>query len=954
MSHNGKWIGFVVCLGLALGGNLFGQASAVNGEITGTVTDPSGSAVAGAPVQLSNTETGYRQSLKTSEGGLYRFTLLPIGTYELEIRATGFSLATFKGITVTAGATVTVDAKLAVSGADTITVDVSASPAVAEPGRIDLGSTLDENMTRNLPLVSRNPYNFILFQPNVSGRANTEFGVPRKINANGFNGRINYQLDGSNNTESDRAGIRLIPISDIYVAEVQQVSNGFAPEFGNTVGTVFNTITRSGSNEFHGEGAYLFRRTDFSGRPKLLASTALVPEVNVDSYSVDGGGRIIKDKLFFFGGFEHVKRDLPGVVTVSAANLAALGLPASYGDPIPFRQSVYFYMGKADWQINQKNRLSIRYMHHANDSPYNNGTIGGLNLVSQSYNFIDRSHVGAVQLVSLINDHMVNELRGQVAYRGQHQNTFAASGTGPAISVSGVANFGGPTAAGFVYEETTPELADNFSYIRGSHSLKFGVSTHAIRDTQIQATFAQYNFPTIAAYLAAVNGSAPKGYSSFSQVVGNPSLAYNSLYTSFFAQDSWKPVRNLTITYGLRYDLYQPPTADKTSPFVYSQSFKTDKNNFGPRLGFAWGLGKDQKTVIRASSGVFYDAPQTDQYRRAISLNGNPAFFTLSATPATSFAPSFPNAFSSVPSGATAPVDITTVSPDFSNLYSINGNISISRELTPTMAVSGSYLYTAGNRLPVYRNINVVPGGTFLADGRPIFGTGRYYTGYGNITSAESVGHSSYNGANLTLKKQLAKGYEFYATYSWSHAIDDAPEQNNIDAGSNLLSDPTNRRRDRGNSLTDKRHVFNMTSVLLPEFQSANKTAHYLLNHNRLSFNIAASSGDLFNMGSNRVLNGDSTEGSAFQRPLYVGRDTIRAGWVAEINARYSRLFPITERRYAEFLVETTNLTNRLNVTALNTTAQVDTAGNITTPAPLTATGSRDQRLLQLGLRFNW
>ena len=97
------------------------------------------------------------------------------------------------------------DIRLAVAGADTITVDVSASPAVAEPGRIDLGSTLDQNMTQNLPLVSRNPYNFILFQPNVSGRSNTEFGVPRKINANGFNGRINYQLDGSNNTESDRA-----------------------------------------------------------------------------------------------------------------------------------------------------------------------------------------------------------------------------------------------------------------------------------------------------------------------------------------------------------------------------------------------------------------------------------------------------------------------------------------------------------------------------------------------------------------------------------------------------------------------------------------------------------------------------------------------------------------------------------------------------------------------------
>jgi hypothetical protein len=413
-------------------------------------------------------------------------------------------------------------------------------------------------------------------------------------------------------------------------------------------------------------------------------------------------------------------------------------------------------------------------------------------------------------------------------------------------------------------------------------------------------------------------------------------------------------VRNLTVTYGLRYDLYQMPSADKTSPFAFSQNFRTDKNNFGPRLGVAWGLGKDAKTVIRASSGIFYDSPQTDQYRRAISFNGSPAFFTMSATPTLSYAPSFPNVFTAPPAGVAGSTDITTISPDFANLYSINANVSVSRELTPTTALTASYLYTGGRRLPVYRNINVVPSGNFLADGRPIFGTARYYAGFGNITSAESVGTSTYNGLNLTLNKRLARGYEVYGTYTWSHAIDDAPEQNNIDAGSNLLSDPTNRRRDRANSLTDKRHVFNMTGVLMPEFKSDNKAANYLVNHNRLSFAVVASSGDLFNMGSNLVLNKDSTEGSAFQRPLYVGRDTIRAGYAAEINARYSRLFPVTEKKSVEFLAETTNLGNRLNVTGLNTTATVDAAGNITTPATLAPNGSRDQRLLQLGLRFNW
>ena len=940
-------------LALLAAGSAFGQASAINGEITGTVTDPTGAAIAGASVQATNTDTGLKQSVKTGEAGLYRLTVLPLGSYEMDVQAQGFGPKKVTGIVLSAGRTATIDVALAVSSTST-TVEVSASGLITEPSRIDLGSTLDENLTRNLPLVSRNPYNFILFQPNVSGRANTEFGVPRKINANGFNGRINYQLDGSNNTESDRAGIRLIPISDTYVAEIQQVSNGFAPEFGNTVGTVFNTVTKSGTNEFHGEGSYLFRRTDMSAKPKLLPSTGLVPDVNVDAYAVDGGGRLIKDRLFWFGAFEHVKRDLPGVVTVSAANIAALGLPADYINPVPFRQSVYFYMGKGDWQINDKNRLSMRYMHHANDSPYNNSAIGGTNLISRSFNFIDRSHVGALQLVSTINANMVNELRGQWAYRGQQQNTFSGSGTGPAIVVSGIANFGGPTGAGFLYEETTPELADNFSYVRGSHSFKVGGSARWVRDTQTQAQFSQYTFASIATYQAAVNGTAPKGYTNFQQVVGNPSIAYNSLFGGFFAQDTWKPIRNLTVTYGVRYDVYKTPDADPNAPFSYSKSFRTDKNNWGPRVGFAWGLGKDQKTVIRASSGIFYDPFQTDQYRQALAVNGNPQYFTLSIAPTAAFAPSYPGTFTGVPSGATIPPDVTTVSPDFATLYSINANVSITRAITSTMAVTGSYLYTAGNRLPVYRSINLVPSGSFLADGRPIFSSARIFSQFGNIISAESVGHSTYNGANLTLRKQMTHGVEVLATYTWSHAIDNAPEQNNIDSSAFMPADSTNLRRERGDSLTDKRHVFNMTGVFTPEFKMSDKTGNYLANHNRLSVAVVAATGDVFNMGSNQNLNKDNATGTAYQRPLYIGRNTIRGPGQFEMNARYSRLFPVKERASFEFLVESTNITNRLNVIGLNSTATVDAAGNITAAPSLAPTGSRDQRLLQLGVRFNW
>ena len=183
--------------------------------------------------------------------------------------------------------------------------------------------------------------------------------------------------------------------------------------------------------------------------------------------------------------------------------------------------------------------------------------------------------------------------------------------------------------------------------------------------------------------------------------MGNPSLNYNSLFSGFFIQDSWKPLRNLTVVYGLRYDIYKMPDANKNSPFPFSQHFNTDTNNVAPRLGLAYGLGKNERTVIRASTGIFYDPPQTDQYRRALLNNGSPAFFTLTAVPGLPYAPAFPNVLPSVPTGFNVPPgDITTISPNFATLYSFNANFSISQEIGAGFVATASYLYTKGTHLP--------------------------------------------------------------------------------------------------------------------------------------------------------------------------------------------------------------------------------------------------------------
>ncbi|MEO8025997.1 MAG: TonB-dependent receptor [Bryobacteraceae bacterium] len=930
----------------------FGQAAAINGTIEGTVTDPSGALVPNVQVSVLNTETGFRRSATTNENGFYRVAVLPLGNYTVSTEIAAFAPTKRTDVVLNAGTTATVDIALGLAGTTRTIVVTDAAPVI-EPGRTDIGTTVTRNSITNLPLVSRNNFNFILLQPNVSGRPNVEFGVPRMVNANGFLDRINYQLDGNNNTQSDRAGIRLTPISNTWIAEIQQVNNGFAPEYGNTVGTVFNSITKSGANDIHGEGGYIFRRTDMVARSSALSRTANKPQQQVDNVFADVGGHIIKDKLFYFGSFERVKRDLPSAVTATPANLAALGLSADLAQAIPFSQENYFALVKIDWQINDNNRLSGRWSYFRNESPYNNG--GGLTLATQTYLFKDRAPTYAFQLISTLSPTAVNEFRFQSPKRFQRQTAFDASGAPPTINVSGIANFGASDQTGFEFTETTPEWTDNFTYNRANHSYKFGGTMRWILDKQIAATFARYTFPSIQAYLDAKNGVNPRSYSNYTQLFGNPSLEYTSIFSNFYVQDTWKVRKNLTLTYGLRYDIYKVPGADSAALFPASQNFNVDKNNFAPRLGIAWSPGNDQKWVFRANTGMFYDAPQTNVYQRALLNNGRPQFFNLSTGPTNSFTtPAFPTILTALPGGFNRTLaDIITVSPDFRNLYSWNANVQVTRQLDSNTSLSLSYLFTKGTKLPVYLNVNTARSGKTLADGRPTF-SGFIDPNFSNVSMAQSIGNSNYNGLNVTVTRRFARGFEAFGTYTWSHALDNAPEQNVIDAGALSPSDPTNLRGEYGNSLGDRRHSFTLSSVMRPYVAVSNKALGYVINNNQFSILFVARSGDVFNIGTNRNLNGDATIASSQQRPLFVGRNTVRGQNVFQMDLRYSRQFPIGERWKPEFFAEFWNLFNHTNVTGLNTTATVDVNGNITGQPTFLQTGVLDPRLAQIGLKLTF
>jgi hypothetical protein len=150
------------------------------------------------------------------------------------------------------------------------------------------------------------------------------------------------------------------------------------------------------------------------------------------------------------------------------------------------------------------------------------------------------------------------------------------------------------------------------------------------------------------------------------------------------------------------------------------------------------------------------------------------------------------------------------------------------------------------------------------------------------------------------------------------------------------------------------RHAFNGNLLYTPVLQRGSRVLRYLVNGNRIAVIATIQSGDVFNMGSNRVLNGDPSTASTFQRPLFIGRNTLRAPRTSEFDVRYTRLFPIRERMKLEFIAESTNIFNRTNVVGLNSTATVDAAGNIVAWPSLAWTAALDQRLVQLGFKFSF
>ncbi|MBI3681159.1 MAG: TonB-dependent receptor [Acidobacteria bacterium] len=950
MSHKNMFLLYL----LSFSSTLFAQTQANTGQIEGIITDRAQSAVPNAAVQVRNTDTNFVRELVTNASGFFRASLVPIGKYEVRAQASGFAPHRQTGIELSTGQIVSLQIALELASVQQ-EITVTAETPLIETAQTSTSRAVNEMDIENLPNLSRSELNFAFLQPFTNGNRPREYEAPR-IDIGGLSRRLNYQVDGFQNSSTQQKAFRVIIFSPAALQETQILSFGAPAENGRTGGGVVNNIIKSGTNQFHGLGHWLTSREVWNARP--FGSQSLKPSGNV--FAGAAGGPIRKDRLFFFFSYEASKRAFPQSLgftsPIAKENAARLGLTAKEVDVLPASFNPQLWLLKLDWRPSSKHSFSLRgntfrEYFYARDP-------GGLTVFSSSNGAIFNEAAVAASWTSVLSPRLINEFRTQIADRFTRRRPTAepAPATLPNTTVSGVATFGFPSGL-TANREKIAEWSDNLSLQHRGHLFKTGMNSvfsPLTYEDQLIPAFTFGGLPAAAPrgavtaldqYLYTREGrmdpaaGQPFTYTQLTLAFGERVLRYRQTYLGAYMQDQWKAGRSLTINWGLRWEGGVPAGGDPQAPYPLSQQSPSDQRNIAPRVGLAWAPRASTRTVLRASYGVHFDSPQGNYYRDAL-LNNARRQITVQVPGTSAGAPVYPNS-PQFPGGLpTVRPSLNVLDPRLVWMYAQQVQIGVQRELARSLSLSVTYALLRATRIPVPQNINLNPSGITgrLADGRPIYSTARVNPLFNNIAMITAGGNSNYNGLGINLNKRFHKGFQFNLSYTWSHALDNAPETG-ISGGSEQPQDTFNRRAEYGNSLADVRHVLNGSAV-------------WRLRRNQFAFFFFARSGSTFDVRAGTDLNRDSVNND---RPPYFGRNTGKGPATAQLDVRYSRFVPLGEKRRLEFTAEAANLLN--SPLADSTNAFINRTYG-TGATPLASFGSilayHEMRRLQLGVKFSF
>jgi hypothetical protein len=849
----------VYCLGR--GQIVFAQTTAT---VSGIVADSSGAVLPGARITVTNTATGVRRSVTADASGRYVASQLPPGPYDLSATQPGFETLVRQGITLEVGQIAKVDLSMRV-GAVTEQVTVTAEAPIVNTSTSSVSGVVDQERIEDLPLNGRDFSQLPLVQPGVAsirnGTATVSKGFGARISMGGSRpDQTAWLLDGTNirnlsnfGTPGSAAGVML---GVDAVREFQVLTSNYSAEFGGTSGGVVNMISRSGTNELHGSVYEFLRNSDLDARNFFDQEK---PSFKRNQFGAAIGGPVRKDKTFFFGNYEGLRQrqGLTQVANVPDPN-THLGLIASPGGglqqvtvapeirpyldlwPLPNGPALGggagklfaaasspvtedFFVTRLDHHINDKQSLFARFTFDQGNlttpDPVPIFTVP----VSAHSRFITVQHDYIATPQFLITTRIAAN-RGLLASTEVPLINYPPSlnlllpGWLPQLAYPGVTTIG-PNNTNLVHRvQNLYEFQENAQYIRGSHSMRFGVQVDHVganRGGEVSGVSGSFTWNTVQDFLADNRLSAFAG--SPIGAIGGTYRSYVQYVYGFYFQDDWKMRSNFTWNLGIRYEPYTVPTEkhdristvkdwvtattfDTTLPFFENPS----KKDFSPRVGFAWDPKGDGKTAVRAGVGIFFVDILEPFYGTAGQKS--PPFFGSTAIVQGNLASAVSDMLRIGPallSPVLNPNVFPAIFPFAPNTpYEVKANFTVERQLPGSVSVSIGYLGDRGIHLFRESDSNDIP--AIVVDGRPfvVAGTPRLNpnSGVGQLWSSDA--QSFYNALQFEVKKRFTHGFQFQSSYTWSKNIDDSTTgfaaTDFTPGGSAFTSQPYNPKADRG------------------------------------------------------------------------------------------------------------------------------------------------------------
>lgn len=905
------------------------QQTVTSATLGGRVADANGATMPGAVVTATNVETNQSKTSTTDDEGRYRFSYLPVGDYELKVEKSGFATLT-RQLTLTVGQALEVPLSLSVAGvAEDVQVNSSNAPAV-ETARTQVAETVLPKDVESLPLNGRNFLDLALLLPGVS-RTNTgnvqRFAETSAVPGTGISiaGQRNlansFIVDGAS-ANDDSVELAGTYYSQEVIREFQVVTSGAVAEFGRASGGFVNIVTQSGTNDIHGKAYGFLRNQRLDARNPLAPSKDPLTQTQ---YGASFGAPIVKNRTFFFGNVEQTRRNDSNVITIAPANVLAINnrlRAVGYGGSlvqtglVPGGYDTTNLFARVDHQLNRRNSFTATYNFY-DIGAVNARTVGGLNSVSRGTNLENQDHTVNLQNVTTVSSRSLNELRFQ--FRRSRLNAPAIDQTGPAVNINGVANFGTATSSPTERDIDLYQLTDNFSAVRGNHSVKFG-GEYLYNNLNIGfpgALQGVYTFTNLANFLSG-------NYSQFQQAFGTPSQAQKNPNVGVFARDEWKVRRDLTLNFGVRYDLQFLP-----------EPIETDTDNVAPRFGFAY--SPNEKTVIRGSFGLYYDRIPTRATSNALQRDGSKYVVAILSRTSPG-APVFPNVLAAQPSVLTTKPSVTRIDPNIEDSSSQQANLQIERELPWDSSVSVGYIHLRGTHIILSRNVNV-PRCAAAVDSNLC----RPDPNFGNVSRFEGSGDSYYDGMVVSFNKRQGRWATTRVSYTLSKAIDDS--------GNFFFSTPQdnfNLRGEKALSDNDQRHRLTVSGTFDTPATFENRFAREALGGFQVSYIFTYASRLPFNVLAGSDLNADSNNND---RPRGFGRNTGRGFDFASFDLRLARRFHVTEKLNLELIAEGFNLFNRANFSVPNNNFGTGTTPPATFGQP---TAAFDPRQIQVGFRLNF